>query len=63
MFNVNDLMHAINLKMLMHIFFFTQINRIIRFASNFLPSSQRGRLSVVCDEGTPVLPGYNFSST
>ncbi len=31
------------------------MNRIIRFDSNFLPSSQRGRLSVVCDEGTEAL--------
>ncbi len=37
MFNVNELMHAINLKMLTRIFFLTQINRIIRFASNFFP--------------------------
>ncbi len=29
-----------------------QMNRIIRFDPNFLPSSQCGRLSVVCDEGT-----------
>ncbi len=36
-------------------FFFTQTNRIIRFDPNFLPSSQRGRLSVVCDEGTAAL--------
>ncbi len=27
-------------------FFFTQINRLIRFDPNFFPSSQRGRLSV-----------------
>ncbi len=31
------------------------MNRIIRFDPNFLPSSQRGRLSVVCDEGTEDL--------
>ncbi len=30
-------------------FFFTQINHIIWFDSNFLPSSQHVRLSVVCD--------------
>ncbi len=38
--------------MLMHNFFFMQMNHIIRFDLNFLPLSQRGRLSVVCDEGT-----------
>ncbi len=31
------------------------MNRIIRFDPNFLPSSQRGRLSVVCDVGTAAL--------
>ncbi len=36
-------------------FFFTQINLIIRFDPNFLPPLQRGRLSVVCDEGTVIL--------
>ncbi len=30
--------------------FFTQINHIIRFDPNLLPTLQRGRLSVVCDE-------------
>ncbi len=50
--NVNALKHAIKLKMLTCYFFFTQINRIIRFDPNFLLSSQRGRLSVICDEGT-----------
>ncbi len=38
--------------MLMRNFFFMQMNRIIRFDLNFLPLSQRGRLSVGCDEGT-----------
>ncbi len=32
-----------------------QIYCIISFDPNFLPSSQRGRLSVVCDEGTAAL--------
>ncbi len=34
------------------LFFFTQMNRIIRFDLNFLQSSQRGMLFVMCDEGT-----------
>ncbi len=37
------------------VIFFNANNRIIRFDRNFLPSSQRGRLSVVCDEGTAAL--------
>ncbi len=31
------------------------MNHIIRFDPNFLPSSHRVRLSVVCDEGTMAL--------
>ncbi len=42
--NDNALMHAINLKM----YILTQINHILY--PDFLPSSQCGRLSVVCDE-------------
>ncbi len=32
-----------------------RINHIIRFDPNFLPSSQRKRLFVMCDEGTAAL--------
>ncbi len=54
-FGVSTLTHAIYLKFVMCYLFFTQMNRIIRFDSNFLPSSQRGRLSAVCDEGIVAL--------
>ncbi len=49
--NGNALMHAINLKCLKRNLFLMQMNCIIRFDPNFLPSSERRRLSVVCDEG------------
>ncbi len=39
--NINALTHAINQKMLMHSFVFMQINSVIWFEPNFLPSSQR----------------------
>ncbi len=54
-------MHAINLKCLKRNFFLMQINCIIRFDPSFLPSSQRGRLSVVCDEGTAGTTSGVFS--
>ncbi len=47
--NVNALTHVINQKMLTrkkNVYVMSQINRIIRFDPNFLPSSQRGRLSI-----------------
>ncbi len=45
--NVNALTHVINTNILTRDFFLTQINRIVRFEPNFLPSLQRGRLSVI----------------
>ncbi len=49
---VSKLMHAINEKNVMRNKLFTLINCIIRFDPNILQSSQRGWLSVVCNEGT-----------